>query len=381
MDASSSQNSPSFKEEKESSPSFKDEGLEGHVDVPPRIEGEDIHEMKESGADEDDKEEEDEEVEDEDEEMKVPPLHLDTNVSPLHNRLHQALHCDLLHPIHVEVKNLSYWYASRAKMGPKKHAAIVLRQNKNNFRWESYIFKMKPREEDLEIVPVRSLVGAYKSKMVAYKHGEKACRERDSNPALVENSHMKPGQITSTHFHLTVVSTAFDRLSVQERQELVYEALLQGAGTPLTASTPTASPYPKEMPHQDLDLREPLNKEGVQALKERNKYNYTRPSSLGGRENSAHLAACVPTRIWMGSVFGQQMCNLDVFRVLMVNQPLTLIMDLKTPSQWKPDEFTAPDSERYGRDHLSQLGGKAPHHYSFFLYSFITGTVTASSIY
>jgi stress-induced morphogen len=274
------ENSSSFKEEKEGSPSFKDEGLEGSVEVPPRVGEEDAHEMKDGGQEDDDDGQEDEEVEDEDE-TKVPPLHLDTNVSPLHNRLHQALHCDLLHPIHVEVKNLSYWYAMRAKMGPKKHAAIVLRQNKNNFRWESYIFKMKPREEDLEIVPVRSLVGAYKSKMVAYKHGEKACRERDSNPALQENSHLKPEQISSTHFHLTVVSTCFDRLSVQERQELVYEALLQGAGTPLTATTPTRSKYPKELPHPDLDLTEPLSKEGVKGLKDRNYYNYNRTSFLG----------------------------------------------------------------------------------------------------
>ena len=49
------------------------------------------------------------------------------------------------------------------------------------------------------------------------------------------------------------------------------------------------------------------------------------------------LNKCAPTRNKIGSYFGHEMANLDVFRFLPSSTtPLMLIIEAKTPSQWKP---------------------------------------------
>jgi|LauGreSuBDMM15SN_2_FD.fasta_scaffold1415949_1 hypothetical protein len=44
--------------------------------------------------------------------------------------------------------------------------------------WESYIWKMKRREEDYELVPQKHYIGAHKSKWLAFRACEKASIER-----------------------------------------------------------------------------------------------------------------------------------------------------------------------------------------------------------
>lgn len=318
---------------------------------------------KEEEADEEekvDKEEEEDVVEEKSEGVQ-------TNISPFHERLLNAKKSPLLSPLHFEVKNLSYWHAMRHRLGPKKHAALITRQNPNNNRWESYIYKMAPREEDGEIVPKRTFCATHKTKWAAFKNCEKACRERDSNPAEVKNKDGKlplvdPKNILETHYHMLIVSPKFDRLNQHERLELVYEALLEECGQQLQGTSPTISKDWTEEDERKLQNQksDPWTRVGDHPWKKSDR-NYHRRSKAGPRANNAGLGLCAPTRGPYGSLYGQNMCNYEVYRVLLPNQPLTLIIETKTPSQWKPDLYIAPNSERLGRNHMDTSGAHIAH--------------------
>ena len=314
----------------------------------------DVHDVKE----------EEEEVVDEEHEIAhtgTSPSKTDkpiVPVSPFHaSLLHSIRSSQLLTPIHAEVRNLSYWYAMRRKLGPKKQGALLTRQLQSG-KWESSIWKMLPREEDMEIVPQKAFLNTHKTRWAAFKNCEKACKERDANPANT-NPNMDPSKILETHFHLIVISTKFDRLSPAERLSLVYEALLAGSGVQIT---PTSS----SMPSQDVQDTN-LVIENAWKKNEPNLHpwqlsdvNYNRYSRLGPRLNTAGLGLCAPTHLKLGSIFGSNMCNLELFRVLLPTQKLTLIIEAKTPSQWKPEDFIAPASERFGRTHMESNASHVP---------------------
>ena len=294
------------------------------------------------------------------------PEPVPSNISPFHARLLNAKQSPLLTPLHFEVRNLSYWYHQRHKLGPKKHAAMITRQNPHNFRWESYIYKMAPREEDGEIVPTRTLCASHKTKWAAFKNCEKCCRERDANPAEVKNKEghfpkVIPSTILETHFHIVVVSPKFDRLSQHERLEVVYEAILQECGQQLQGTLPTINHAWTENDESKLQSNrwDPWTREGNHPFK-KNDRNYFRKSKCGPRINAAGLGLCAPTRGKYGSLYGQNMCNYEVFRILLPSQPLSLVIECKTPSQWKPDVYIAPNSERLGRDHLNHSNVHIP---------------------
>jgi len=56
-----------------------------------------------------------------------------------------------LSPIFINVKNESYWYIQRNKIGPKKHMALIVKYNDNKCEYETNIYKMKLRESDMEV--------------------------------------------------------------------------------------------------------------------------------------------------------------------------------------------------------------------------------------
>jgi hypothetical protein len=62
----------------------------------------------------------------------------------------------------------------------------------------------------------------------------------------------------------------------------------------------------------------------------------------------------------MGSIYGENMMALEVFRILLPAQKITLIIEAKTPSQWRPDDFIAPASERFGRTHVDSNASHVP---------------------
>ena len=346
--------SPSYEEKREGppSPSLKSEN---HGDTRPQTAQTDATDMTEGKE-----EEEHEEVADHDDgaASKTPGKAAAPSqpISPMHaSFLNTIRSSPLLTPIHAEVRNLSYWYSSRKKLGPKKHGALITRQMQSG-KWESNIWKMKMDEETLEMVPQKVFLANHKTRWAAFRNCEKGCKERDANPAST-NLDADPNKLLETHFHLVIISTKFDRLSPAERLSLVYEALLAGSGVQLTPTEPSLPPQDIQDTNVVIENAWKKNEEKLRPW-QLSDINYNRYSRLGPRVNAAGLGACAPVRMKIGSLFGTNMCNLEVFRVLQPTQQLTLIIEAKTPSQWKPEEFIAPASERFGRSHL---GGNASH--------------------
>lgn len=61
---------------------------------------------------------------------------------PIHRRIYEALiNSFVLDANHVQVRNESYWYDMRKKMGTKRHAALIVKQNTNPEKWyiDAYI--------------------------------------------------------------------------------------------------------------------------------------------------------------------------------------------------------------------------------------------------
>ena len=264
-------------------------------------------------------------------------------VSPVHAQLLAALQSSpLLSAIHVEVRNYSYWYKMRHALGPKRQAACLVKENPNNGLWESSIYKLKARESDGEIVPTKTFLSTHKSRWAAYRKCEASAKERDQNPYETHRL-VDPSAILSTHFHLLIVSQLFDRIDTVDRHAMVYEALIAEMGEPLAATLPTTTPC------------QYAGSYGRNA-------NESRKGGLvpGARESAAGLGMCPPRNLKMGSIFGKNMCNLDLFRVICTQQPLHLLIEARTPSQWKPGNYDAPLSERFGANHLGSQASHVP---------------------
>lgn len=242
--------------------------------------------------------------------------------APIHIKIHNALkNSSKLKPIHIKVKNDSYWYLSRKRLCPRRHIASIAKEN--GVRFESYIFKMKERKSDYEIVPQRVLVKYdCNTKLDAIRFGENQCRERDANPgenaAVVAN--VDPNNLLATHFRITVVSAKFDRLTNVQRLALVYEVLLEELGV--------------QAAYDDTNDTDPSVSEDKRAL---------RRKILGP-----------PTNMKMFSTIGKNICNLHFLRYLLPESyPFELTVEAVTPSQWKPANYPAPLSERMGTTHVS----------------------------
>jgi stress-induced morphogen len=162
---------------------------------------------------------------------------------------------------------------------------------------------MKRREEDYEIVPQKHFLSTHKSRWAAYRHAEAACVERDANPAEVKAtaSTIDPQNIINTHFKVLIVSSMFDRLSHRQRFELIYQEFLNIFGVNL---------QPK-----------------------------------------GHEKYYAPEKMKLATYIDKNVCSLDPFRFV-IFENVTFIIETKTPSQWRPGEFEAPDSERFGSSHF-----------------------------
>ena len=63
--------------------------------------------------------------------------------SPVALRLIAALKTsEYLKPLHVDVRNESYWYANRRKVSAKRHLKHIVTYNQRSLKWESYMYKM-----------------------------------------------------------------------------------------------------------------------------------------------------------------------------------------------------------------------------------------------
>ena len=371
--------------------------------------------------------------------------HENKKVSPLHRKILDALvSSTALSPVQVDVRNESYWYRERSRLGPRKHNALAVKQNSKTGAWEAYVFKLRPRDSDGEIVPTKTIVSRHKSKWLAYKHCEQGAKLRDCCPT--ENKKLAASvdldKLLNSHFRITIVSDRFYRLNSVERIALVYDEILKKVGEPVLLPAPSSSslavtqrasssagggpgspispigtPSSKRSSHQTHSPTQssPLHSsptsmvaggQGVLSHSPQQQRSSSRPTSqqsharanshspspssarpsfdgsighgrgsmgsaLGGSrvspsnkdspsvssQRKQHRASldlaqpqrqysmsnCLPERNKIGSIFGHNMCALDVFRHISTDQPFTLVIEAKTPSQWKPTMYAQPN--------------------------------------
>ena len=354
--------------------------------------------------------------------------HANKKVSPLHRKILDALvSSTALSPVQVDVRNESYWYRERTRLGPRKHNALAVKQNSKTGAWEAYVFKLRPRDSDGEIVPTKTIVSRHKSKWLAYKHCEQGAKLRDCCPT--ENKKLAASvdvdKLLNSHFRITIVSDRFYRMNSVERIALVYDEILKKVGEPVLLSpssssslavtqrglssagggpgspispagsasiskrSPTqSSPFhpshtsPKVAggpgtlslsPHQQRtsssrptsqqshgraqsqsppptrgslgselggtkgspsNKNSPTNKDSPSMSSQRKQHQATLELTQPRRQYS--MSNCLPERNKIGSIFGANVCALDVFRHISTDQPFTLVVEAKTPSQWKP---------------------------------------------
>jgi len=249
-------------------------------------------------------------------------------ISPIHeNILHTLKQSSILLPIFINVKNESYWYIQRNRLGPKKHLSLIVKYNDNKCEYESNIYKMKLRESDMEIVPLKHFVGYYKTKWLAYKHGEIACRERDGNPAKqinnskhdsskknsskLDNNNNKHdnidiNKIRSTHFRIIIVSQIFYRMNNIDRLSLIYEELIK---------SDLLGAYIK--PNNNNNNNESIYHNDNSTHKN-NTLNTTTTTNEGSKMISSSLSSsslsslgrCAPLKLKLASTYGAHVCSL-----------------------------------------------------------------------
>lgn len=236
-------------------------------------------------------------------------------VTSFHANLISALQSSsALHPLHVEVHNDSVWYHKRHKLGPRRHGLIIVKYNNSNLKYEGFIYDMKRRQEDLEVVPQRVLVSTANSKWLAFKQAEIALRERDRfRPIIDDDLVFNNGQVNKnpdgaffdTHFRIVVVSECFYRMTSLDRLALVY----------------------RELSH----------------------------SIVGHRCANDQLSPykCLPARMKLTSTFGENVSNWEIFWFVLNSSTFKTELNINclTPAQWRPEIYKPLISERLGKTH------------------------------
>jgi stress-induced morphogen len=238
------------------------------------------------------------------------------------------LSSETLKPVHVEISNVSCWFYMRRKLKAKKHSMIQIKPNSlNPSIFEGYIYDLKRREEDLEIVPKKTLISSGEDRFQVMKGCEIAMKERDKQRIILEESSLydRKALALTTYLKLTIVSDAFHRLTTIERNQVVYDALLDKIGQSVDPNLSSLPP---------------------------------------GRElNGSNVYLCPPSQI-KGFCYplGKQVCSsLKIFSFLKnresvgldLSHPSTVfLITALTPSQWRPNEYKPLISERLGATHL-----------------------------
>lgn len=230
-------------------------------------------------------------------------------MSDAREAVHKAISASaVLRPLHVEVRNESCWYYMRKRLGPRRQAWFDIQYNEAHLHYEAFIYQLVRREEDLNVVPRKVLVGSAAERWKAFKICEKAIKERDNNALAIKRDALERGLKLDldSHISLLVVSEAFGKLDNIDRLGVVCADLLASLGSPPASS-------------------------------------------------SSDLSHCPPTKVKHFSTLGRQVRSLMIFRALPSHCGATLQIRALTPAQWRPQLYPPALSERLGRDH-QQLG-------------------------
>ena len=330
----------------------------------------------------------------------------------------------VLSTVHVDVRNESYWYLSRKRLRAKRHMKHVVTQNEATTKWESYIYKMEVRKSDYERVPTKVMLSKdHNSRVEALKHCEAMARERDQCPGDSKKlaGRVDPDKILNTHFRILIVSPAFERLDSNLRTALVYSELLKAFGfnaipsleyssepppmpklsrsvSMFTTSSSSSSPGKARSPSRQGSSTSPLGKKpSSRQLKRSDSISSTGSAgsedSMSVAKNSfltgssclsldssdpyegpllptvthsrayyyAHCAPSITHRLT--STYGKNVCKLLLFRYFLPRDeqfPFELMVDARTPSQWKPTLYPPPLSERFGASHADKRASRLP---------------------
>lgn len=106
---------------------------------------------------------------------------------PDHTRLERALlKSPILKCVHIEVKNDSYWFSQRSKLGGKFHSVKSVTKDKNGSEYKAMCYELKRRESDYELAPSKKYLGLFKTSAGAFRACDNFCKERDANPGELE---------------------------------------------------------------------------------------------------------------------------------------------------------------------------------------------------
>ncbi|GMH80973.1 hypothetical protein TL16_g08778 [Triparma laevis f. inornata] len=106
---------------------------------------------------------------------------------PDHTRLERALlKSPILKCVHVEVKNESYWFSQRLKLGGKFHSVKSVTKDKNGSEYKAMCYELKRRESDYELAPSKKYLGLFKTSAGAFRACDNFCKERDANPGELD---------------------------------------------------------------------------------------------------------------------------------------------------------------------------------------------------
>jgi hypothetical protein len=215
---------------------------------------------------------------------------------PVYAHMHNAIQFALarapaLQAMHVDVQNDSYWYKQRRALGARNMMMVNVALA-NNMKWESRIYKMKHRKQDVVLAPELVYLASHASKCKAYKLCEAEIKARDCNPAELgaSTATLAPENVLATHFRIMVVSDKFHRLSCHARNQMVYRALLDTIGTA--------------------------------------------PDLVGD------LASRAPSQMKGFSWIKGRVTELDFLKRFASDSPLHITIEARTPSQWKPQVRT-----------------------------------------
>jgi stress-induced morphogen len=131
-----------------------------------------------------------------------------------------------INPLHLEVHNMSCWYANRRALGVKYFWYRGVEQNKNSRWWETHLYYTG--EDDLgHLSRKKVFVESHKKEAQAVRAIEIAAAERNAeDPEAFRKSDEDLEKPLSDNFRIVVVSEKFKRKSVYERLEMVYSPLM-----------------------------------------------------------------------------------------------------------------------------------------------------------
>ena len=131
-------------------------------------------------------------------------------------------------PIHINVRNISYWHTNRARLGHAKFTfrgtsqRPVSRRKGPSEKYDASIYVDLKNERTNKYIVEKHFVGAFPTEQEALQAADIAASRRD-----IEISLRTPlDRRLQTHYHIFLVSDVFSNLSLTSRYAAVFDVLM-----------------------------------------------------------------------------------------------------------------------------------------------------------